>query len=388
MRCRPLLHALPLLLAACAQSPQLVRWEAEFYATEHLYLDGGQTEAAARYAELRHTATDPRDADDAALMACETPSRHGQFLQAAVCYDALAIDAETRATRARALLHAAELRLDELGRTPDAVRMLETLVTRAPEEAASARAVDVLVRYARRGPVQRDEMIQRFRELEVAAPDSDLADNLLLRAAELMAETDRPRARESALALLQRLQDRHGQDPTAMDALMLQARLQRALARPRNETRTLEQVVATWETSLVFGTYTTTAHLDATRRLVELYRYELKDLERAERHMRELPKMMMHATELPALLVTLAEIQEERGHLGDALSTYREVLSVVEARRREEVANDRRICSEEPDPTARDRCFADIATLTPIEPRETAVARQAIARLQHSEAPR
>jgi len=366
----------------CARDPAHLRWEADFYYTEKLYIDGQHQLASARFQVLRAQATDPRDADEAGLAACETLARGEAKTPAAACYDALSLDAADRQVRMRALLHAGELRLYDLGLEPDGLRIFEALVRRAPDTVAGLRAIDHLTLHAKRDPQRREAMVALFLRMERAAPDSDLADNLLLRAALLLEEDTQSAGWAQAVTLLERYEARHPEDTSYVDAMMAKARLQRKLGRFHDEARGLERVILTYESSYVFASYALDAHKQATERLIELYRSgPLRNLERAEAHARHLPQMLRKPLKILAYLVTIAEIQEERGNLRGAVTTYRDLLATWQRRHADMRENDERICGEEPAAT-RKTCLAQLDRHPPIETREIAHARAAIARLE------
>ena len=162
------------------------RWESDLYYTHRLHIDGQHALAAKRFAILRKRARTPEDADEAGLVACEAQRRDGQLRPAAACLDELAKTGHSRPTRARALLHAAEIRYDDLGATNDGLKIFRALVERASDTAAGLRALSHLVRHAGRDEGTRKAAIAWMLATERAHPKSELADNLLLRAAELL----------------------------------------------------------------------------------------------------------------------------------------------------------------------------------------------------------
>lgn len=369
-------------VAACAADPKTAQWERDFYWTERLYMDGQNDLAAKRFAALRRAATDPRDADEAALLECESQSRGGQFAAAAACYDQLGQSAADRPMRIRALLHAGELRYDHLGMQDAALKLWTWLLIRAPDQPAALRALDHLYLHAEQDPARREAALRTWLAIEAEDPRSELADNLLLRAAMLLEQDGRPAALRQGVALLERHERDHGEDATLVDALMTRARLHRLLDEPRLEARVLERMVRTYETSYVFASYAYDDHKPAAARLVELYRGPLGDLERAEFHAANLPAMLRKPLQMPQYLINLAEIQEQRGQPLRALTTYREVLRFIAARNADFRRNDQRICDEEPSDAERQACHRALQTTsTDVEPRQAAVARAQIARL-------
>jgi tetratricopeptide (TPR) repeat protein len=373
-------RVLPLLLliVACAKEPQLTRWESDYYHTEKLATDGQHDLARQRFAVLRVQAKNERDADEAALMECETQAqqgrhqtpggkeRHLSFVGATACYDTLAESAHDRELRARAFLHAAELRYEELDEQPAALRQFTKLCDQAPDTAAALRALDHLT----------------LADLHARQPKSDLADNLLLRMATLLSEEGSPPSLSRGAELLERLERDHPEAQTLIDALSLRAGLYKRLDRPREEARDLQRIVETYETSYMFASYSLDAHKDACLRLVELERGPLKDLAKAEGHARHLPEMLRRPVRMLGYLKTLAEIQEQRGRTQAALATWQELLRYWQWRHDDYIANDERICREEPNPEDRKACMALIPRKAPVETREVADAREAISRLQ------
>lgn len=108
----------------CAREAQMVKWEADFYYTEQLYVDGQYQLAVERYRALRKSAKVEQDADEAALMDCEVQARAKEFAAAATCYDVLATVAFDPQVRVRGLLHAGELRYYELDKKAQALKLL------------------------------------------------------------------------------------------------------------------------------------------------------------------------------------------------------------------------------------------------------------------------
>ncbi len=369
------------LCAACARRPQILRWEQDFYYNEKLYVDGQFQLAAARFAKLREQASDPRDADEAGAEQCEATARAKEYLDAMSCYDALAISAFERPVRMRALLYSGELRYDKLGKRADGLRIFTALVEKAPDTSAGLRAVDFLTLYGQLGPNQRDEMLRLFDRLETAQPDSELADNLLFRGAVLLEAQHTVAADEAAVRLLERNEARHAEASTIMDSRDLHVKLLRRLGRLKEEAVVLQTIVETYETSYVFASYAGQTHKDASARLVELYRGPLKNLERAENYARHLPTMLHHPLELPKYMMTLAEIQEERGNLRAAIATCKELLATMGKRQEVMRANDRRICTESGSRDEQQQCLAEIAKFEPILSRDEKRALETIARL-------
>lgn len=374
--------ALVALLCGCALDPKLQRWERDFYYSERLYIDGQHDLATHRFAALRAQASDPRDADEAGLMACEVQSRAANHAAAAACYDELAVSAHGRPMRVRAVVHAAELRYDHLDRQRDALTMWWALIARAPDEAATQRALDHIYLHGDRDGQHRAAVVDGMLRHEQAAPDSEIADNLLLRAAMLLERDGRREAWQRAVALLERMEQHHREDSTLVDCLMTRARLYGKLSDLRNEARDLERMVDTYETSYVFASYAYEDHKTASARLIELYRGPLQDPARAEHHARNLPDMLRRPVKMPAYLLTLAETQEQQGKSIEALQTYREILAYTQRRNADYRDNDERICVELGDAAQTAQCRKEVAALTDVETRECAIARQRIAGLE------
>jgi len=374
--------ALITLATACARSVPLLKWEEDFYFAERLHDDGQRDLARERFAQLRKSAKDPRDADEAALMACETQARANAFGAATACYDALSTDAFDGDVRARAFMHAGELRLYDLGQTELALRMFQTLIERKPSAAATQRALDHLYLYGKQHATQRDGLIAWMLRMERQAPETDIADNLLLRAAMLMDLADTAMARQDAVNLLERLEKLHPEVQTIIDAMMLHARLERALGHAKAEALELERVVATYETSYNFASYVLSEHTLASLRLIELYRGELQDLKRAEWHARNLPEMLRTPLKMPQFMLELAAIEEQRGDLRAAIDTCQDVLAYVRDRNDDFAEDDRRICHESETRDLRKACLEDLKGRAPVEEKEVRLAREMIERLQ------
>ncbi len=377
-------YALPLLmlLAACAHDPQLLQWDADFYYTEKLYIDGQHDLAVARYKALVQEAKDPRDADEAGLMACEVDARRHKFREAATCYEALASDGRDRGVRIRALMHASELRYYELNQQQDALNMWVVICRVAPDEAASQRALDHLYKHGQVDAVARESMERLFEKLYDRDPGGELADNFLLRGAMLREEEGTPDGLARAVVLLEKLEANYPEAQTLPDGWVLHTKILHKQGKLAEEAVLLERVIETFETSHIFASYALEAHKDAASRLVDLYRGPLKNLERAELHARHLPEMLHHPVKIYAYLWTVAEIQEERGHPSDALATYQEIVQTDIEKRDDMAENDKRICDESETAEMKDRCFADLAAHPPIEPKEVPLAKAKIAELQ------
>lgn len=364
--------ALALTAAGCAHDPQILKWDADYYYTEKLYIDGQHDLAVARYRALRKTAKDPRDGDEAALMACEVQARSHAFAQAAVCYEALAADGRDHGVRVRALMHAAELRYYELGQAEEALKMWTTLCRLSGDEAASQRALDHLYNHGRVDPVSRGQILVLLEKLFLADPGSELADNFLLRSAMLRESEGTRDGQDRALVLLERLETGYPEAQTVPDAWMLHTKILHVQGRFAEEAVLLERLIETYETSHIFASYALEAHKDAAPRLVTLYRGPLKNLERAEAHARHLPEMLKKPAKIFDYLWTVVEIQEERGHFADALATCQELLDTVAFKKADMAENDQRICSESETAEMKERCLAGLAEHPWQEPAQVA----------------
>lgn len=367
----------------CAREAQMVKWEADFYYTEQLYVDGQYQLAVERYRALRKSAKVEQDADEAALMDCEVQARAKEFAAAATCYDVLATVAFDPQVRVRGLLHAGELRYYELDKKAQALKLFSQTIERFPNATASLRVLDHLYLHAKNFPNDRAAMLALFARLEKANPLSEIADNLLLRSAMLLELDNSKASLTRAVQLLEKHDKLHHDEATLLDALMTRARCLKELGRFKEEAEVLEQVVGTYETSYIFASYAGEDHKVATRRLIELYRKDpLKNLERAEAHARHLPAMLHHPLDLPKMLMVIAEIQEERGDLSGAIATCRELLATVKARQKRMIQEDQRICAESGSAQEQANCRSEIDKFVPIDPREVATAEATIARLQ------
>ncbi len=376
--------ALPILvlLAACAHDPQLLKWDADFYYTEKLYIDGQHDLAVARYKALHQNAKDPRDGDEAALMECEVYARDRKFGQSATCYEALASDGQDRGVRIRALMHASELRYYELNQQDEAMRAWVVICRTAPDEAASQRALDHLYMHGQSDGVARESMERLFEQLFDRDPHGELADNYLLRGAMLREDEGTLDGQNRAIVLLNRLETDFPEAQTLPDAWMLHTKILHAQQRFAEEAVILERVIETYETSHIFASYALEAHKDAAARLVELYRGPLHNLERAELHARHLPEMLHHPVKMLAYLWTVEQIQEERGHWADALATCRELIQTAAETQADMAENDARICDESETAEMKARCEADLAAHPAVTPREVPIAQTRIPQLQ------
>ena len=358
------------------------RWEQDLYYTHRLHIDGQHTLAAQRYAALRKTANTAADADEAALVACEAERRAGRFPRATACFDELAKSGHDRPTRARALLHGGEMRFDELGKVADGLKMFQALVQRAPDTAAGLRALSHLMRFAVTSDVHRREAIQWMLAAERAQPKGELADNLLLRSAELLAAGGRDAERKQAIALLTRMAAAHPTSAAGLVGQELRAKLHRELRQPAAEARVLERIVGTIETSHVVASYVEPAHTRSLKRLVDLYVGPLNKPALAQARLRRLLTTAHAPRQVFAWLARLATLQEKAGKPRSALVTWRQLLAEVERRQADMAKNDRRICGEEPDAGKRSRCLQQVARHTAMPVKEAAWARAAIKRLQ------
>lgn len=367
----------------CARETQMVKWEADFYYTEQLYVDGQYQLAVERYRALRKSAKFEQDADEAALMDCEVQARAKDYGAAATCYDVLATMAFDPQVRVRGLLHAGELRYYELDKKVQALKLFSQTIDRFPNATASLRVLDHLYLHAKNAPNDRSGMLTLFERLEKANPLSEIADNLLLRSAMLLELDNTKTSLARAVQLLEKHDKLHRDEATLLDALMTRARCLKELARFKEEAEVLEQVVATYETSYIFASYAGEDHKVATRRLIDLYRKgPLKNLERAEAHARHLPAMLHHPLDLPQMMIVIAEIQEERGDNGGAIATCRGLMATVKARQKRMIQEDQRICSESGSAQEQANCRSEIDKFVPIDPRQVAEAEAMIARLQ------
>ena len=367
--------------AACSRPVAAVRWEQEFYAAEHLYLAGEHEAARQRFAALRASASRDQDADEAGLMACETSRRAGSPQVAAACYDALGGDAHDREIRARALLHAAEIRLFEMDRASDGERLLWILVERATDTAAGQRAVDHLYAIARDAPGRVDATVTHMLALARRDPHSELADNLLLRTATLLEARGRPADLRTADAALQAFERDHPESSARVAALMTHARVLGHLGETRREAEVLERVVGDWESSAVFGTYYVPAHKEAALRLVALYRGPLADLDRAERHLHHLVEMIHGQTRIFDIIAQLAEVQEQRGDLLAARATWARLIAVAAERDADMHRFDERVCREIAGAQASDACLTDVHAFGSLPIKEVPRARRELERL-------
>lgn len=357
-------------------------WERDLYYTHRLHMDGQYALAAKRYAALRKTARSPADADEAALVACEAARRAARLPEAAACFDELAKSGQSRPNRARALLHGAELRYDDLNKPADGVKMFQALVQRAPDTAAGLRALSHLTRHAATGAKQRQQMLSWMLAAQRAQPQSELADNLLLRSAELLAAGGQDAERKRAIALLTRLATEHPTSAAGLVGQELRARMHRELNQPAAEAWVLERIVGTIETSHVVASYIEPAHTRSLVRLVDLYLGPLNKPANAEARLQRLLATAHAPRQIFAWLARMATLQEKAGKGQAALATWQRLLAEVARRQADMVRNDHRICAEEPAEDKRRRCLQQVATHTALPVKEAAWARAAIHRLQ------
>ncbi len=367
--------------STCSRATAAVRWERAFYDAEQLHIDGQHDAARQRFAALRASAHRGQDADEAGLMACEAARRGGETLAAAACYDALGQDATEREVRARALLHAAEIRVFELERQADGERLLWILVERATDTAAGQRALDHLYAMARDAPSRVDATVGRMLDLARAAPLSDLADNLLIRTAMLLEARGGTADLRTADEAMMAFERDHVGSPARVAALMVHARVLTRLDEPAREAVVLEKVVGDWEASAVFGSYYVPDHSAAALRLIALYRGRLADLERAESHLHHLVEMVEAQSGVFEVIAQLADVQEQRGNLRAARATWRRLVQLAEKRDTELRGFDARVCGEEARSEDRGRCSDATRTFAPLPVKEVARAQGEIARL-------
>lgn len=386
----PLTLPLPLLLLLVGLCPACAGkkaqpdqgWERDLYYTHRLNIDGQHALAARRYATLRKRAKSPADADEAALVACEASRQAQAFAAAAACYDELARSGQSRPTRARALLHGGEIRHDKLKATAAGLTMFRALVERAPDTAAGLRALSHLTRHARTSATRRRRAIIWMQKAERRQPQSELADNLLLRAAELLADSGKDADRKEAIALLTRMAAEHPTSAAGLVGQELRAKQHQALGQPAAEALVLERIVGTLETSHVVASYIEPAHTRALERLVDLYLGPLGKPELAEQRLKRLLSTAHAPRQVFAWLARLASLQEKSGRRAAALASWRRLLAEGKRRQVDMRANDRRICSEEPDAKKRKSCLQAVAGHGALPVKEVARAQAAVARLQ------
>lgn len=370
------------LAAGCTASKRSgTRWEKDLYYTHRLHIDGQSALAAKRFETLQKRASNPADADEAAMMACEALRRDKAWSRAAACFDQLAIAAHTPNRRTRALLHAAQIRYDGIGERDLAMVMLAQLIRRAPQTPAGLRAIDWLTREGRRNHSTARKMIALMLRLERENPDSQLADNLLLRAAMLLRDFGTDDARRRAIIILERMARHHRHSSALLPGLILRARLHRHFAEPIPEARTLRAVVRTHETSHIFGTYIEPDHIHAMERLVELYAGLLRQPDRAEAMIGRLRSIGHRPKRIYAYLAALAALREGAGDFEGALSTWRELVETASDAAKDMRANDERICKESNDRHKRLDCLKKVRAFGPLPIKELPRARAAIARL-------
>jgi hypothetical protein len=92
--------------------------------------------------------------------------------------------------------------------------------------------------------------------------------------------------------------------------------------------------------------------------------------------------MLHHPLELPKYMMTIAEIQEERGNLTGAIQTCRDLLAEMKGRRVKMRENDRRICDESGKEEERKSCRDAIEAWQPIVGKDEVRAQETIVRLQ------
>ncbi len=402
MSVRILASGLTLCLWATAcgpsQQPQQ-RWESDLYYTHKLHIDGQHALAAKRYTTLRKRAPTPDNADEAALVACEAERWAKRLRQAAACYDELAKSGHARPVRARALLHAGEIRYDDLKSPADGLKIFRALVQRAHDTSAALRALSHLVREAGKSEPRRKAELRWLLAAQKKQPKTELADNLLLRAAELLARSEKEPDRRQAVALLARMAKEHPTSSAGLVGHELRARLHRALCEPGKEALILERIVGTIETSHVVASYVEPAHTRSLERLVNLYagpprgsppsacKVGPHKLDLAEKRLRRLLATAHAPRKYFVWLARLAIIQEKQGDKPGAMATWRKLVADVEKRQNDMKANDQRICEEEPDLTKRRSCLAKIAGNSVLPVKEAGMARAAIARLRASSRP-
>ena len=383
MRAAALAAPAALVASGCGSNEvATARWQDDFYYTHRLHIDGQHALAAQRYSTLADRAERSRDADESAMMSCEAMRRAKLAKQAASCFDELARGGKSRATRTRSLLHAAQVRYDDLGKVSDALLMFVELVKRAPTTPAGLRALDCLSRHGRASPAARADAVARMTALERADPQSQLADNLLLRAAMLLSDDVDAKQRRRAIGLLERMKERHRHSPALVPGLLLLAKLHRGFDESQAEAHALQGVVATHETSYVFGTYLEPNHLWAMQRLVSLYATKLRDPERAEAMLSRLRGVVYEPVRRFAYLAQLARIREARGDVGGAISAWQELLDAAEVARRDMRRNDERICREMDKPTATAKCLREVRRFGALPVKEVPAAKAALGRLR------
>lgn len=211
--------------------------------------------------------------------------RAGQYAAAAEAFEKLANENTESDLSQRALTTAAEIYQWNLGDVEKA-RALYDRVLLAPSDRRG-----VMPALVQRLNIERElrglkAELELARALEARQPIAEYAPWLLLREAKILADELNDPA--SAIGLCERVRGEHLSSTYLDDALFFEARLLRAVKRPREAIGLYGAIIASKQKSLIVGSYDSTYLDDAYFQVAETLRADLREAALAERAYLEL----------------------------------------------------------------------------------------------------
>jgi len=241
VRCSPLL-----VLAACSAAPV----PRDLERAESLERAGRYQEAILSYREAQR-ACRPKFCGDAYRGEAQLLEDSGRLEEAAAAWERIPTKLPDEAdTCAAAMKNAGMVRL-ALHQDERAYDLFWRTIAAYPEEAASDDALRLVVADGRRRNPQ--ELVEALARLGTGLSGTGIADNLLWETALVYHEDLHDDAR--ATATIDRLIEAYPTSPTLDDALVLDARLARAMRDPDKALARLRRFIATREPSNRLGSY-------------------------------------------------------------------------------------------------------------------------------------
>lgn len=231
--------------------------------------------SAYRAAHAHCSGPGARPRDDCGLAAfreAQLLEKLGRYPEAAAAFEAVRELTLDGRLSGRALVRAALLYAERLGRPDDALRLCRRAVRRWPDEIPAEDALRLLVRLRRDSPDLDTELAGLFSDLG----DHEVGAFLLLYRAERAERDGRP---EDAVRLYDDLWRRYERGPLRDDAAYRLAVLLRRLGRSAEAAERLERLQRTFRPALIVGHYNTLLLDDAAFLLGQIY---LQDLHRPD----------------------------------------------------------------------------------------------------------
>lgn len=270
-----------LTLLGCLRDPGVVAWEAELVRAERLIRHGEAAQALPVVQRLRAAAPTDAYRYEAAERVADCLVALGRADEAGLLYLDLAREAEDRELTARLLFRAARVAYDDPATQEDGLALLVRLVEQHPDTVGGLRALQYVAEHFGGTSEGRDWLLAFYRSRFDLLRDSPLADNLLFRAAEILADRGTPEDDRAALALLSDLIVAYPRAGLWDDALWESANLQHRLGLYRDEVDTLTTLVRTREKPMFFGNYETRYYHRGQYRIAQLQRDALEDRDAA-----------------------------------------------------------------------------------------------------------